>query len=616
MYELFVNEKVNKVELKFDGVPSAEIRAIIKEHGFWWSSRKKMWSARINDVTRNIGNLIPDMEGKIEVHELPTFDLWEATRIDDNLNNLTEENKYEPLKNVTALIRKHLKERFPMCKFSVRTEGHSSMDITLKSSPFAKNSDELNAIIHYTYIFAKSYNWNNSDSMTDYFDVRFYGVYESSILDRYDYVQTEPTVKIVNICELFQKKKSEWETQETAREEREFQEFQRQMEQRKSEREKLEKIREENYKKVENAAVVEDVDYTIFGAKMSYSGKHNTIEQYMEDCEEGNFEREICEIKRKVSFDRESYNLFCNMLLNEWSFLAGTGGTRTYDNRVQVRMDYDRMSPEERKTVEWVYHNCVIVYCENEKKFIIDAEGFGYARYVALIDGECEIKHYYCNQEFSDEDFRDCQKVIESLLDYSTDIIVDNGWLNGKWLLGEDRKQYKTLLRKKMKEHHLELNVRLVQAMPEEYVNMKEVLYEILDDRNSLHEQFERAGLKPGQRITIVELGTFGWISASQVTVKNFECGQYAQYKDSVKLTFRPKKKHGWYQNWYHGDLMVYDGWIGDIPENVLFEISENGVVTTKRSRYASFDHAQYTAVYDYFKSCGYEPMIDTRHKA
>ena len=101
-------------------------------------------------------------------------------------------NKYEATRDldvaeIAKLIRKDLKAAFPGSKFSVRTRrfaGGCAIDTELKSwagdlseivtvKPekicgvtewkFTRNLDAINAIV-------EAYNFDNSDSMTDYFD--------------------------------------------------------------------------------------------------------------------------------------------------------------------------------------------------------------------------------------------------------------------------------------------------------------------------------------------------------------------------------------------------------------------------------------------------------------
>ena len=110
--------------------------------------------------------------------------------------------RYTDIREIAKIIRKRLKKDCPKCKFSVtisRYAGGQSMDISLMSGPFdgfnSKNKDRGHAQINQysledskdsilskealeimikAYKIANSYNYDDSDSMIDYFDTNFY----------------------------------------------------------------------------------------------------------------------------------------------------------------------------------------------------------------------------------------------------------------------------------------------------------------------------------------------------------------------------------------------------------------------------------------------------------
>jgi hypothetical protein len=148
----------------------------------------------------------------------------------------TEKRKYTS-KDVAAMLRQKLKVFYPECKFSVRYSsysGGSSIGITLLSSPFAawKTWDELTEVEQLRYSdngrrtraefekmqaygnkqinqywindedgeytikpevrdilrdvanYVNQYNYDNSDSRVDYFDVHFYVDYSIGSYDK------------------------------------------------------------------------------------------------------------------------------------------------------------------------------------------------------------------------------------------------------------------------------------------------------------------------------------------------------------------------------------------------------------------------------------------------
>jgi len=132
-------------------------------------------------------------------------------------------NKYDKnlsLKEIAKIVRKELKEKFPKCKFSVRTEYYSmgqSLHLSLMSGPFdafveeadtgrlpeidadrvkrhlercketqhtqinqyyidddSVMSDRCKEVMKEAISIVNSYNYDDSDGMIDYFDTNFY----------------------------------------------------------------------------------------------------------------------------------------------------------------------------------------------------------------------------------------------------------------------------------------------------------------------------------------------------------------------------------------------------------------------------------------------------------
>jgi len=187
MLNITLNTEKNGIELRFDTKPNTDVITAIKEAGFRWSGKQKIWYAKQNDETVALANQISESEGSFEYKPKTetNIDLWSLTRtegIEDNYGKTRITNT----KEIAANIRKHLRNRFSMCKWSV-TSDYNSIRVELLESPFSRNSEALKAIINYAYTYAQSWNYNNSDLMTDYFDVNFYGAYKVS----YNYNQRE-----------------------------------------------------------------------------------------------------------------------------------------------------------------------------------------------------------------------------------------------------------------------------------------------------------------------------------------------------------------------------------------------------------------------------------------
>ena len=580
------------------------------EKTFWnsrRSNRQKIWYAKQTDERITFTNALTD--NTLNQEKTEVYDLWEMTRADNIENNFEKYHIYDT-KEIAAIIRKHLKERFPMCKWSV-TKDDNSINIRLLVSPWAKNSDEVNAIVHYAYKFAQSYNYDNSDSMTDYFDVNFYGVYESNIVD-WKYEQREATVIEYNMSNDFQIKKAAFEKSEQERKKRELQERMTQMETNRAKTAKREEERKVHHKAIESDAEVRKVSYFILGCDTTNTRKEDKISGYTDDCDgnlEVNHHRENCHVGKEVHLTPEIYELFVNQLMDDYSFLAGMGGSATDDRRINTMSDYDMMTEEERKTVEWYNHNCVAIFCGNELKLVIDPQGYNYARYVFFVDDESEVVDtYHTSYGISDEESKNNQELADKLYNVSTDIILENemtdDWNHKRFA------EYKQLMKDWIYQNNFSFNIGVVRAIKS--AELKIAMYKLLTEVDGIQEQFIRAGFVENQKITIVHINDFGCMSVSKGHFKSFECGKYAQYNNAVRLVYRPERKHKDYYTWLYRDVIIFSGWI-EVPEDLLYEtIKKEGDVIIRKSRFTSCDNTQYDIILEYFKNNGIKPVVNT----
>lgn len=112
------------------------------------------------------------------------------------MTTLTQQEKRSlDITEVASMIREQLKKELPKCKFAVTTSRYSmgqSLSVYLMSAPFdvfsgdtfsqvnhfhLKTSErftpEAKAVLLRAVEIAEQFNYNNSDSMTDYYDVNF-----------------------------------------------------------------------------------------------------------------------------------------------------------------------------------------------------------------------------------------------------------------------------------------------------------------------------------------------------------------------------------------------------------------------------------------------------------
>lgn len=618
MLNITLNNDKNGIELRFDQKPSAEVLEAIKGAGFRWSGKQKMWYAKQSEITIAIANelaksegfFIPDEELNQKKNEI--YDLWALTRTEGIENHFEKYHIYDN-KEIAAQIRKHLRERFPMCKWSITKDGYNSIHVYLLSSPFAIDSEAVKAIVHYAYEFAQSFNYDNSDSMTDYFDVNFYGVYESDIASSYHYEQREANVAEYNVEQDFLTKKAAFEAEKREREEREFQERMAQMEVERAESAKREAERQRRHEIIESGAMVQDVNYFVLGCDTTNTRKEDSVNGYTDDCG-GEYEvkhhRENCKVARNVYFDSATYEMFANQLLDDYSFLAGMGGSATDDNRVNCDEDYQRMSKEERETVEWYNIECVAIYCDNVLKLVINPEGYNYARYVYFVDKESSIvKEYNSSKGISDDESEKNKFLAKSIEEVSANIIVTNNWYS-TWNT-EHFNEYKQLMKEWIYANDFKFSVDVVRAIS--IPDLKTAMYRLLTEVDGIQEQFSRAGLMENQKITIVRMNEFGSMSTTRGYFKSYTNTTYAQYDNAVKLVFRPERKRNDYYIHLYRDVLIFDGWV-EIPENLLWEDVKSNTpgCSIRRTKFLSCDKSQYNVILEYFKNNGIEPLINT----
>lgn len=599
-----LNTEKNGIELRFDTKPNTDIITAIKEAGFRWSGKQKIWYAKQNDETVALANQISESEGSFEYKPKTetNIDLWSLTRtegIEDNYGK----NRITNTKEIAANIRKHLRNRFSMCKWSV-TSDYNSICVRLLESPFSRDSEVLKAIVNYAYTYAQSWNYDNSDSMTDYFDVNFYGVYKNDIVN-YNYNQRECKPNETEIETDFLAKKSEFDAEQKKQEEERIKKGVEEYKIRQAEYKKAEAERQKKIHRIEKNAEIKTVNYTIVNAILKANKDDNLDHTEIYDEKQC---RETCQVSREVHFTTEVYALFEKQLMSDYSFFDGMGGSRTDDRRIQSSIDYDMMTEEERETVEWYNIDCVAIYCDGELKLIVDPQGYNYARYVYVYDEQSQkVDTYHSDYGISEEEHQHNIELAETIEDVSTEIISQNE-IKKTWQ-DEDFDLYKACMKEWIYANKFKLNAGIVRAItiPE----LKTVMYKVLTEVDSIAEQFKNTNLEAGQRITIVKYSDFGMMSVSKVTFHSYEIGQYAQYDNSVKMTFKPHRKKGLYYKWFYGDVIIYNGWY-DLPDTVLFDISYKEHCITQKSKWASFDRKQYDAILEYFAEQGLKPIINT----
>lgn len=615
MVDIRINEERNGIELRFDSKPDQSVMDSLKANGFRWSKYQKMWYAKQTESRMDFANSLNsdsvDSGNPKLIWNKADYDLWDMTRIKDIENHYAIEKLHDN-KEIAKRIRTHLRKRFPMCKWSV-TSDYSSIDVKLKSAPWDRESDEVKAITEYAFRYTDSYNYDNSDSMSDYFDVNFYGTCSAYSVIGWDYEIKEETVNERRISESFKMKKKEYDVAERVREEHAFKLRQIEIEKEHQAYLEREKIRKANHELVEQNIEIKDVEEYFILNLMECSSKLDSEKEYIERIKDDSADSNKkyirhAKISRELHMSNDIYDLFSNLLMDDWSFLECMGGSETMDNRVNSVYDYYQMSKEERDTVEYYSCRSIAIYVDGELKTVIDPQGYNYARYCFFPTENTVIHgHYVYDQIVSDKEKADNRHIASEIEDASASIIVEHNLMH---VWNEDGKYHMYLLGQYMKNNNINLTVGVVREI--EIPELKKQMYKYLGIINSLRSQFINCELEKGDKFTLFRIDPWlGGLTVLHGIYESHEPGTYAQHEDAVKLIYKPEGKRKLQSVWLYGDMLVYRDWL-DLPDNVLWEVNEGSMFITKKSKYMSCDREQYKATMEYLTNIGHKPIVNT----
>ncbi len=604
-----INEELNGIELYFNAKPVKEVRENLKANKFRYSSFKNCWYAKQSEKTFQVANSLTNNEEvttptKIEKKKAKkeTLKLWDATQWTDI--ELTQEQKDQECKVIAKEIRTHIRKRFPQCKFSVTVPYYGKINFTIKSSPFERDSTYLNAIKEYCSSLLNAYNhcYDPADPYTDYAgSYNFFGYVEIA----WDYSQTEITEEIQKDMQEFNYKLAEFEKAEEERKEREFQKHMKQQEIKNAEYKK--KQIENIYNSIEVKELKENAQYFVIGSEFADHNKNCKLDQYKEEVGKGKYSLEDVKITKEVHFNNiEALVNFSNMLLNDFDFLANTGGSFTEDNRINSMTDFYNMDDLEKKTVKWNLYG-VAVYFNNELQFVVDAQGHSYARYIGLTDNAKIEKSITVDQVLSKEELEELKLQADQLEDISTSIIdkldIVDTWKNENW------KDYKEAVKYKLNEYGLLFTKRVIQQL--EIEELKVSMYKLLQEVDGIQDQFSNADIQEGEKLTLFYISDWGSIVANRITFDSVTNTKYAQYDNAVKLTFKPENKRKLHYKHFYSELLVYKGW-HNLPETALNHVEEKNGIRITRNKYHSCDNKQYDEILNHFEQQGLTPVVNT----
>ncbi|MED1461667.1 hypothetical protein, partial [Bacillus safensis] len=488
-----------------------------------------------------------------------------------------------------------------------------SIYLYIKSTPYEKDSIYLEYIFNYCKELVDHYK-HCYDPGDPYSDLpASYNVYTHAKID-YDYVPSETRSEdILNDMKLFDSSLEAKKIAEKEKKDREFELYL--LEEQKKEIEDKKRAAEYKKKKqiVESDLTVKELDeenqYYILDADFAKLNKRKTLAEYQEEVAAGESYSQNVLITKEVFFSsEEAYLHFTEMLLSNFEFLNNTGGSYTEDNRFTSEVDYYQMEKHERDTVEWASKG-VGVYFNDVLMFIIDSQGYSYARYVGLVDNAyMRIKSPF-QPVLSESQLNKYKVQADNITEIALDVIYDLNihgiWIDEKWTL------FKNKFKSYLQAAGETICKEAIRQIDSSQLDFKKSFYKILYEIDSIQEQFTNSGLEKGEKITLVHISDWGCIQASKVTLDSFINTKYAQYDKAVKVVFKPERKRKLFYNHFYADLLVFRGW-HDIPITVLYEeIEENNMVIT-RSKFLSCDKKQFEAILAHFDKQNIKPVINT----
>lgn len=616
---MMINEELNGIELYFNSKPQQNVLSELKSSGFRFSGFKKCWYTKqsekafqiANSLTNNEEITAPATTKKATVKndsKVQILSLWNATRF--NGLELTQQQMDQDTKDIAKEIRTHIRKRFPQCKFSVTVPYYGKINFTIKSSPYEKGSTYLNEILGYCKSLLDTYKhcYSPSDPYTDYAgSYNFYGWVEID----WDYKQTEMNEEIKKDMQEFDSKLAEFNKAEEERKEQEFQEHMKQQEIKNAEYKKQQEEENRKVKNIYNSINVNELEeneqYFVTGAEFADLNKNNTLDQYIEEVEKGKYTTKNVKVTKEIDFNNlGSLENFSNMLLTDFDFLANTGGSFTEDNRINSMTDFHNMEDYERKTVKWNLYG-VAIYFNNEIQFIVDAQGYNYARYVGLSDNAKVEKDVTIEQVKNAEEIAELKLQADHLEDFSTSVISElnilETWQNENW------KEYNEAIKNKLNEYNFKLTKEIIQQL--EIEELKTSMYKLLQEVDGIQDQFTAADIQKDDKLTLFYISDWGSVVTNRITFDSVTNSKYAQYDNAIKLTFTPEKKRKLHYKYFYSTLLVYRGW-HSIPDEVLHHVEVNNNMRITRSKFSSCDNRQYDEILNYFQQQDLKPIVNT----
>ena len=237
------------------------------------------------------------------------------------------------------------------------------------------------------FLISNQWNYDNSDRMSDYYDVGYY--LSIDVKAPVDFVIRET---------MTDDEKAAYEAEkaaEKAERERQYNEYLKEQAEREKAYQEREKARQAALKIIsENTTVIDlpEPEQMYITNLVGGIGKEATLSELKETIETSPYDhRNDAVITRKVIFTHEAYEAFCGLFLDDFEFLRDKGGTGSEDIRLEGVKTIYSLNNEQRESVKWFMCDCVAIYDGDNLALVSNPEGHSYSRYTYLLSDGSEI---------------------------------------------------------------------------------------------------------------------------------------------------------------------------------------------------------------------------------
>lgn len=235
---------------------------------------------------------------------------------------------------------------------------------------------------------ANQWNYDNSDPMTDYFDVGYYLDLDIKMPESFEIREEMTDAEREAYSEEIRKEEEETAARIAA--------YKAEEEERRRQAEEAEKrfaaLRETVLNNIEVIDLEESEQIYITNLAGGI-GKECNLAELAEEIERNPHHTDAL-VTRKVIFSTgEAFAAFGELLMDDFEFIAGKGGTASEDVRLENISNLYSLNEDQRKSVKWFLNDCVACYIGEDLQIICDPQGFNYCRYAYRPTEESEIRN-------------------------------------------------------------------------------------------------------------------------------------------------------------------------------------------------------------------------------